>query len=118
MVLNDKCELCNRICHAKRFQQNFKNWTSGNNNIDKFIQDAQLSTHYDMEKALEWIPYDKFYDVKYIAENSYAANWIDGNMIYWSNVSQNWEREGQNMKVELRILGDPENITSELIDEV
>src|SRR4051794_14243116 len=25
-------------CNAKRFQQNFKNWTSGNHDIDEFIQ--------------------------------------------------------------------------------
>ena len=31
-----------RICNAKRFQQNFKNWCSGNDDIDKFIQKAQL----------------------------------------------------------------------------
>ena len=40
------CEECNRkntsfewckVCNAKHFQQNFENWTSGNDNIDKFI---------------------------------------------------------------------------------
>ena len=45
------CEECNRpntyirwcnTCNVKRLQQNFKNWTSGNDNIDKFIHDAQL----------------------------------------------------------------------------
>jgi hypothetical protein len=35
---NDWCWSCN----SKRFQQNFKNWTSGNNEVDKFIQKAQL----------------------------------------------------------------------------
>ena len=29
-------------CNAKRFQQNFQNWTSGNYDIDKFIQKTQL----------------------------------------------------------------------------
>src|SRR5436190_12713925 len=32
------CQLCN----AKRFQQNFQHWTSGNHDIDKFIQKTQL----------------------------------------------------------------------------
>ncbi|RIA82469.1 kinase-like domain-containing protein [Glomus cerebriforme] len=37
---------CN-ACNAKRFQQNFKKWRSGNDDIDKFIQHTQLSaTHY------------------------------------------------------------------------
>src|SRR6266498_933858 len=82
MVLKDICEKCNRICNAKRFQRNFKNWTSGNNNIDKFIQDTQLSEHttYYVKNALEWIHYDKFYDIEYIAKGKYGkvyrANWI------------------------------------------
>src|SRR5688572_26401510 len=29
-------------CNAKHFQQNFKNWNSGNHDIDEFIQNAQL----------------------------------------------------------------------------
>ena len=40
---------CN-VCNAKHFQQNFKNWTSRNNDIDKFIQDTQLS-------ATNWYKY-------------------------------------------------------------
>jgi len=43
-----------------------KNWTSGNSNIDKFIQSTQLSHHN--YKALKWIPYDKFYDIEYILQ--------------------------------------------------
>ena len=55
----------NRIKYViqKRYQQNFKNWTSGNGIVDKFIQDTQLSQHA-YNKALEWIPYDRFYDIK------------------------------------------------------
>src|SRR5581483_4254228 len=30
-------------CNSKHFQQNFKNWTSGNSDIDKFIQESQLN---------------------------------------------------------------------------
>ena len=29
-------------CNSKRFQQEFNQWTSGNEHIDKFIQDTQL----------------------------------------------------------------------------
>src|SRR5688572_22357196 len=29
-------------CNTKHFQQNFQNWTSGNHDIDEFIQKAQL----------------------------------------------------------------------------
>src|ERR1700722_5983692 len=30
-------------CNAKHFQQNFKNWTSGNSEVDKIIQESQLN---------------------------------------------------------------------------
>src|SRR3954451_13574698 len=30
-------------CNAKRFQQDFHKWTSGNKFIDKFLQESQLN---------------------------------------------------------------------------
>ena len=50
-----------RSCNAKHFKENFKNWTSGNNDIDKFIKNTQLSSHGGINDVLEWIPYDRFY---------------------------------------------------------
>ena len=71
MVLNNKCKKCDSLCNAIRFQHKFIDWTSGNGDIDKFIQDTQLSTHKNSEvsNALEWIPYDRLYNIKYISEN-------------------------------------------------
>ena len=40
-------------CNAKRFQQNFKNWTSGNHDIDEYIQNSQLKAKC-CEEVLEW----------------------------------------------------------------
>ena len=51
-----------KACNTKHFQQNFENWTSGNNYIDKFIQNSQLSEHTSWGSeinALEWIPYNR-----------------------------------------------------------
>jgi hypothetical protein len=115
---------CNHECNAKRFEQNFKNWTSGNNQIDKFIQSTQLSDHnyYYICQVLEWIPYDRFYDIKYITEGKlskmYKANWIDGHIRYWSEYKQNWKREKSNMFVILKILNDLTSITSEFMNKV
>src|SRR5205814_681937 len=89
VVLGDICEKCNSICICNKiyFQQNFKNWTSGNNDVDKFIQDAQLLVHnsYNVKYAVEWVPYNRFYDIKYIAKGGfgkvYKANWIYGFMV-------------------------------------
>jgi hypothetical protein len=99
------CIKCNKICFKKRFKQKFKNWTSGNNDIDKFIQNTQLLTHNDAEKVLDWIPYDKFNNIKCIVKDQvYKANWIDGYINKWDDENQNWERIEQNMFVILKSL--------------
>jgi hypothetical protein len=119
MVLYDECKKCNCACNTIHFQQNFENWTSGDNDIDKFIYDAQLSAHSNTKKALEWIPYNRFYDIKCIAEKKvYKANWIDGGISYWDDENQNWTRHDQNMAVILKRLNNLKNITLEFMNEV
>jgi hypothetical protein len=122
IVFDIKCEKCNYVCNVIHFQHNFINWTSGSNDIDKFIQNSQLSVHSNCEvsKALEWIPYNMFNDIRYIEEgefnNMYRANWIDGFISKWDDDNQNWEREKPNMFV---ILNNPAStITSELMNKV
>jgi hypothetical protein len=125
MVLRDICKECGCICNAIYFQQQFIDWTSGNNDIDKVIQDTQLSTHDNYEifnNALEWIPYDRFFDIKYIAKGGfgkvYKANWIDGFLIKWDDEKQNWKRHNENMFVALKCLDDSKNVTLEFMNEV
>jgi hypothetical protein len=92
VVIDDICKKCKNMCGSIYFQQNFKNWTSGNNEVDKFIQNTQLSVHNNISDALEWIPYERFCEIKYIAEDEfgvYRANWIDGNISYWDYYNQN-----------------------------
>ena len=123
-VLNEICIRCNYICNAIHFQQNFKNWTSGNNDIDKFIQDAQLLTHtdYALRFVLEWIPYDRFYNIIYITKSGFGkvcrANWIDGCIDKWDDKSQRWKRNYQSMLVDLKGLNNLKNITLEFMNEV
>ena len=110
-----------RSCNAKHFQQNFKNWTSGNDDIDKFIQHTQLSAT-DKDKVLEWIPYDRFRNIEFIAKggfgNVYKAIWIDGYIYGWDNKNQNWKRDIPNKKVALKSLNNSKNVTTEFIKEV
>src|ERR1051325_10579455 len=60
------CYWC-RICH---FQRNFKNWTSGNDDVDKFIRKAQLKAEYQCE-VLEWIEHDRFENIEHLAEGGF-----------------------------------------------
>src|SRR6266498_2421510 len=122
VVLDDICEKCNYICNTIYFQQNFNNWTSSNNDIDKLIQDSQLSAHNNAKNALEWIPYIRFYNFKYIAKDRfdkvYRANWIDGYIDNWNNENQDWKRKDPNMFVILRSFNNPNNDLSEFINMV
>src|ERR1700753_2314557 len=52
-------------CNSKRFQENFKNWTSGNSDVDKLIQESQLNAK-SYNEILECIEYDRFEDIEYI----------------------------------------------------
>ncbi|GES87635.1 kinase-like domain-containing protein [Rhizophagus clarus] len=128
MVICEECKQENtgykwwcKPCNAKHFQQNFKNWTSGNDDIDKLIQDTQLSAD-DNYEILEWIPYNKLYDIEYIAKGGfgkvYRAKWIDGYIWSWDNKVQNWYRHSSNEFVALKSLYNSENVTSEFINEV
>ncbi len=54
-----------RPCASKRFQQDFKNWTSGNHIIDEFIQRIQLEANGFYE-ILEWTEYNAFENVEYL----------------------------------------------------
>jgi hypothetical protein len=122
MVLNNTiCKKCNYACYAIHFQQNFENWTSGNNDIDKFIQDTQLSMHNSNEvfaNSIEWIPYDRLDD---IAKNKfgkmYKVNWIDGKIEYWDNENKNLIRYGSEDMI-LKSLNNSKNITIEFTNEV
>ncbi|GBC01636.1 hypothetical protein RclHR1_04270014 [Rhizophagus clarus] len=82
-------------CNAKRFKNNFKNWTSGNQDIDELIQQSQLNAvHYKMR--LEWIPFEKFQNVTFIVKGNsskiYSAKWNEGCIRYWDIENNKWSR--------------------------
>jgi hypothetical protein len=103
---------CNK-CDPGKFLKEGK--TSGNPEIDKFIYESQLKTkHY--RDNLEWIPYDRFQDIRSIGEggfaNIFSATWLDGEPIY----SKTKERAGPIIVV-LKKLKNSKN-TEAFINEV
>jgi hypothetical protein len=114
-------------CTSKYFQQNFKNWTSGNHDVDEFIQKAQLKAKYYKE-VIEWIEYDRFENVEYLAKGgfgtTYKAIWKDGCIDGWdSGINQFNEfiRKKDNEKghpVALKCLHNSQGITVEFLREV
>ncbi|RHZ78028.1 hypothetical protein Glove_168g39 [Diversispora epigaea] len=106
----DKYSKWCKPCNSKHFQNYFNNWTSGNDKIDKFIQDAQLNAN-DRWDVIEWIPHDRFKDVKQIGKGGfgtiYYARLIDGYIEKWDIKNQQWERqrnwEGEVGEVEISL---------------
>src|SRR5437868_11739417 len=82
---NTYYDWCNQ-CNAKRFQQDFPNWTSGNIYIDNFIQESQLNAKR-VSHVLEWISYNRLMNIKYLAKGGfstvYNAIWLDEFIRYW-----------------------------------
>src|SRR6266498_2830477 len=90
-----------------RFQQNFRKWTSGNQFIDKFIQEAQQNAKCRHE-VLEWIPYDRLIDVEYFTKGGfstiYKATWLDGPIDNWDPYTDQWNTPTKGTKVILKRL--------------
>ncbi|GBB92183.1 hypothetical protein RclHR1_01980008 [Rhizophagus clarus] len=104
----------------KRKQDNFKNWSSGNKIIDEFIQQSQLNAvHY--KKCLEWIPFEKFQNITYIAEGGfgkiYSAEWPEGFIWYWDIKNHQWYKHHWD-KYALKSLKNSSNISSDFLNEI
>src|SRR4051812_46120014 len=79
------CGLCRKnTC----LEQQFDNWTSGNNDIDEFIKSIQITTKYKYY-IIEWIAFSEFTNIEKIGEGGfssvYKAIWKEG-YIYECNV--------------------------------
>ncbi|RHZ83343.1 hypothetical protein Glove_97g107 [Diversispora epigaea] len=85
-------------CNSTHLKNDFDKWTSGNATLDKFIQDAQLNAD-EYFKVIEWIPYNRFQDIKQISKGGYGtiyyAKWIDGYIYNWIIENQQWKRRGR-----------------------
>ncbi|GBC18931.1 kinase-like domain-containing protein [Rhizophagus irregularis DAOM 181602=DAOM 197198] len=130
---NGLCKDCKqpeitRVWCQCKFQQNFKNWTSGNNEVDKFIQKIQLKAKRYKE-ILEWIEYDRFENVEYLAKGGfgtiYKAIWKDGYMEKWDSRNNKWMRSKEssaknyeNFPVALKCLHNSQDITAEFLREI
>ena len=109
-------EWCNQ-CNAKRFQQEFPNWTSGNKYIDNFIQETQHGY-----EVLEWIPYNRLTNIKFLAKGGfstvYKAIWLDRCIEGWNYYKKQWERYDKDYSVVIKSLNNSSNINEEFLNEV
>ncbi|PKY60297.1 hypothetical protein RhiirA4_483856 [Rhizophagus irregularis] len=111
--LNKNCSYCNKPfteelwckeCDPRRM---IEGWTSGNNDVDKFIKDTIYNERNKIYSTmfLEWVPFGRFKDVKQIGVGGfakvYSATWID-----------------RGIKVALKRLNGSENMSTVYLNEV
>ena len=101
-------------------------WSSGNPDIDRLIKDSiydagkkGCSTY----KFLEWVPFDRFEDIKQIGEGGfakvYSAKWIDGRANYYKQDDRSWKKlEPKPITVALKRLNGSQNMSAEYLNEV
>ncbi|CAG8688940.1 12853_t:CDS:2 [Ambispora leptoticha] len=96
------CEHCMRSC----LKRQFSNWTSGNDIIDKMIQDAQM-TLPTPRGFTEWIPFSDFEQVAYKTRGGFGeiftAIWMKGYAKAFDQEKQEYIRSGP-FKVILKVL--------------
>src|SRR6266542_2785261 len=77
--------------------------SSGNSDIDKFIKDTMYKpAEYNKDNKeynysfLEWVPFDRFTDIKEVGEGGFAkvyyAIWVDGKSKYRKLNDKDWEK--------------------------
>ncbi|RHZ80138.1 hypothetical protein Glove_139g381 [Diversispora epigaea] len=100
--------------NSTHFKNDFYKWKSGNETIDKFIQDSQLNADY-YEKVIEWIPYEKFRVFKKIAKVALVL-YI---MLYLDIKNQQWVRKGPGPhEVALKRIDGIGNINEDFFNEI
>ena len=99
-------------------------WSSGNSEIDEFIKDTiyNAKEYSFCPLFLEWVPFDRFEDIKSIGEGGfakvYSAKWIDGNSKY-RRVDGIWKKlDSGPMNVALKRLNGSQNMSTEYLNEV
>ena len=105
-------------------------WTSGNSEIDEFIKDTiynakeyRYSIGYRCPIFLEWVPFDRFEDIKQIGEGGfakvYSATWIDGKSYYEKQDDGSWKKlDSEPMEIALKRLNGSQNMSAEYLNEV
>ena len=100
-------------------------WTSGNLDIDKFIKDTMFKArNKEPSRLLEWVPFDRFTDIKQIGEGGFAkvytAIWIDGKTDFEQCDDGSWKKRKPKpmKKVALKRLNESQNMSAEFLNEV
>ncbi|CAB4426590.1 unnamed protein product [Rhizophagus irregularis] len=101
-------------CQINHLKNNFTNWTSGNKEIDSFIQKIQLEINNYNDIILEWIPYNQFTD-KY-SKCNFLKIWKNG-PLYYSHNKRIFLRKS-NKGVVIKHIYNSHNMTNKFLHKV
>ena len=126
------CSRCNKQFTEKLWCRDcdpfriIEGWISGNSNVDKFIKDTMYGARHGIySRILEWVPFNKFTDIKQIGEGGfakvYSATWTDGPLRERLEKQDDgsWKKsEPKPMTIALKRLNGSQNMTTEYLNEV
>ena len=133
IIIHENCSYCNEPFTEKLWCKKcdpfgiIEGWSSGNPDIDKFIKDTIYNKTYSYNQVrylfLEWVPFDRFEDIKQIGEGGfakvYSATWKDGKANYEEQDDGSWKKlDPEPIKVALKRLNGSQNMTTEYLNEV
>ncbi|RHZ80159.1 hypothetical protein Glove_139g113 [Diversispora epigaea] len=106
------------LCTIDHFTQEFPTWSSGNTDIDRIIKECQI--HYGY--SLQWVSYDNFRDIEFIAEGGYGS--VHSTLLekgvkrYWDLNKSEWDYSNVGDKVALKEIKDSKDDVSKFLKEV
>ncbi|GBB89882.1 hypothetical protein RclHR1_16700002 [Rhizophagus clarus] len=106
-----------KTCQMNILKSNFANWTSGNRNINSFIQKMQSKINKPGDIIFEWIPYNNFINVKEIEGNCLITTIWKNAPFYYDISKKEWTRVSYE-KTCLRNIYNSQYLTDKLLNEV
>src|SRR5581483_11542444 len=120
------CSYCNKLFTEELWCNEcdtciMKGWTSGNLHIDNFIKDTMCNIKNKKTPFLEWVPFDRFTDIRQVGEGGFAkvfsATWLDGKSYYDDDDKSLILGTGP-IKVALKRLDESQNMSEKYLNEV
>jgi hypothetical protein len=97
----------------KKLKNNYINGSSGNKQINKFIQEMRLKIDHPNDTVFEWIPYNQFNNIKRLVKDDfvtlYPAIWKNGPLYYANDVIEKIYKRESDKEVILKYLGNSQD---------
>ena len=106
-------------CQISDLKKNFTNWTSGNEKIDKLIQEMQLKINYHDDIIFKWISYNQLNIIEKLNKDNFItthlAIWKNSSIKYYKDLNYRWKyQRSSELKVTLKCLFDLQKVINKV----